>query len=56
MNTIKLNEQWKLDGYCVVCKRKSYCSEKCTKNKNNYFSEKVLDIWHRARSSAEGKK
>lgn len=26
-------EQWKLDGDCSLCRRKNYCSNRCTRNK-----------------------
>ena len=28
------NEQWKSNGDCYKCRRKSYCSKKCTVKKN----------------------
>lgn len=27
------SEQWKLDGDCSLCRRKNYCSNRCTRNK-----------------------
>lgn len=30
------NEQWLLDGKCSVCRRKNYCSTKCTKSKRRH--------------------
>lgn len=33
--TMKLTDQWKLDGHCEKCRRKSYCKKMC-KARNNY--------------------
>ena len=32
--TYQENEQWKSNGDCYKCRRKSYCSKKCTVKKN----------------------
>lgn len=28
-----VKEQWLLEGYCILCKRKNYCSTQCTPRK-----------------------
>lgn len=30
------SEQWNLDGDCSLCRRKDYCSNRCTRNKRNF--------------------
>lgn len=30
---IDKSEQWKIDGNCSVCRRNSYCKQRCTANK-----------------------
>lgn len=34
MKQVEFNEQWKLDGDCSICRRRSYCSKVCTRNRN----------------------
>ena len=29
-----VNEQWKLDGKCNICRRKNYCSTTCKRYKS----------------------
>lgn len=36
------NEQWKLNGQCSICRRKSYCKKQCKANKEN-FKQEVFD-------------
>lgn len=30
---IDKSEQWKIDGDCTVCRRNSYCKQRCIANK-----------------------
>lgn len=32
-------EQWKLKGQCSICRRKSYCKNRCKANKENFKTE-----------------
>ena len=36
MNTIKENEQWKLDGHCPLCRRQKYCTDECAASQRTY--------------------
>lgn len=33
MEKVEINEQWKLDGDCTICRRRSYCSKVCSRNR-----------------------
>jgi radical SAM protein with 4Fe4S-binding SPASM domain len=33
MNEEQSNEQWLTNGICTLCRRQSYCSKPCKKNK-----------------------
>lgn len=33
------SEQWKLNGQCSICRRKSYCKKQCKTNKENFKTE-----------------
>ena len=33
------SEQWKLNGQCSICRRKSYCKKQCKANKENFKTE-----------------
>lgn len=35
VNNQSSNEQWKTDGECSICRRKSYCKKACSANKKN---------------------
>lgn len=39
MEKVEINEQWKLDGDCSICRRRSYCSKVCARNRNKSLSE-----------------
>lgn len=39
MERVEINEQWKLDGDCIICRRRSYCSKVCSRNRNKSLSE-----------------
>ena len=47
------NEQWKADGDCSKCRRKSYCSKQCKANKkalqryvDGAVVKKMLEVWN----------
>lgn len=33
------NEQWKANGDCDICRRKSYCKKPCKKRKDKCYNE-----------------
>ena len=39
MKQVEFNDQWKLDGDCSLCRRRSYCSKVCTRNRNKTRAE-----------------
>ena len=43
MGKVEFNEQWKLDGDCSICRRRSYCSKICTRNRNKNRAE-LIDL------------
>lgn len=39
------NERWKTDGRCDLCRRKPYCTKRCTANKKavrKFISEQII--------------
>ena len=40
------NEQWKSNGDCDICRRKSYCKKQCKKRKDNYYNE-ILKLFYK---------
>ena len=41
------NEQWLLDGICRECRRRSYCSKPCKRNKVRTEREIMTCIYER---------